>query len=76
MAAKISKVRIAAAHEGAAELIVTIAYDGGGNSEVPMDRHASEALLNICKADALDELIGQSWQQVRDALSVSYNRYK
>ena len=55
---------------------MTIAYDGGGNSEVPMDRHASEALLNICKAGALDELIGQSWQHVRDALSVSYNRYK
>ncbi|MFP6816399.1 MAG: hypothetical protein VB948_03415 [Pseudomonadales bacterium] len=76
MAAKIARVRIAAAHEGAAELIVTIAYDGGGNSEVPLDRHASEALLNICKAGELDELIGQSWQQVRDALSISYNRYK
>lgn len=55
---------------------MTIAYDGGGNSEVPLDRHASEALLNICKAGELDELIGQSWQQVRDALSISYNRYK
>jgi hypothetical protein len=76
LTAKIARVRIAAAHEGSAELIVTVAHDGGGNSEVPLDRHASEALLNICKADALDELIGQSWQQVRDALSVSYNRYQ
>jgi hypothetical protein len=76
LAAKIAKVRIAAAHEGAAELIVTVAYDGGGNSEVPLDRHASEALLLSCEAGTLDELIGQSWQQVRDALSTSYNRYK
>jgi hypothetical protein len=76
LAAKISKVRVAAAHEGAAELIVTVAHDGGGNSEVALDRHASEALLSNCKAGTLDELIGQSWQQVRDALSVSYNRYR
>jgi hypothetical protein len=74
--AKIAKVRVAAAHEGSAELIVTVAYDGGGNSEVPLDRHASEALLRNCQADGLDELIGHSWQQVRDALSVSYNRYR
>jgi hypothetical protein len=74
--AKIAKVRIAAAHEGDAELIVTVAYDGGGNSEVPLDRHASDALLRSCEASALEELIGQSWQQVRDALSVSYNRYR
>jgi hypothetical protein len=59
-----------------AELIVTVAHDGGGNSEVPLDRHASEALLRNCNANALDELIGQSWQQVRDALDTSYNRYK
>ena len=76
MLAKIAKVRVAAAHEGAAELIVTVAFEGGGNSEVALDRHASDALLRGCEAGALDELIGQSWQQVRDALSVSYNRYK
>jgi len=74
--AKIANVRVAAAHEGDAQLIVTVAFEGGGNSEVPLDRHASEALLASCEANALDELIGQSWQQVRDALSVSYNRYR
>jgi len=76
VAATIAKVRIAAAHEGDAELIVTVAYDGGGSSEVPLDRHASDALLRSCEASGLEELIGQSWQQVRDALSVSYNRYR
>jgi len=76
LAAKIARVRVAAAHEGAAELIVTVAHDGGGNSEVPLDRYASEALLRNCKAHALDELIGQSWKQVRDALDISYNRYQ
>jgi hypothetical protein len=76
LAAKISKFRVAAAHEGTAELIVTVEYDGGGNTEVPLDRHALEAMLKSCDADSTDELIGQSWQHVRDALSVSYNRYK
>lgn len=76
MAATIAKVRLAAAHEGTAELIVTVVYDGGGNSEVALDRHASDELLRSCQATGLDELIGQSWQRVRDALSVSYNRYR
>lgn len=73
--AKIAKVRVAAAHEGAAELVVTVAYEGGGSSDIPLDRHASEALLQGCSASNLDELVGQSWQKVRDALSVGYNRY-
>lgn len=76
MAAKITKVRVAAAHEGTAELIVTVGYDSGGNSEVPLDRHASEAMLRSCEANSLEELIGKSWQHVRDALSTSYNRFK
>lgn len=74
--ATISKVRLAAAHEGTAELIVTLQFDQGGQSEVALDRHASEALLHSCDAQSMDELIGQSWQQVRDALSTSYNRYQ
>ena len=76
LAAKISKFRIAAAHEGTAELIVTVDYDGGGSTEVPLDGHAIEAMLSSCGVDSTDELIGQSWQHVRDALSISFNRFK
>jgi len=76
LAAKISNFRIAAAHEGTAELIVTVDYDGGGSTDVPLDGHAIDAMLKSCGVDSTDELIGQSWQHVRDALSVSYNRFK
>ena len=72
----ITNVRIAAAHEGTAELIVTLGFDQGGQSEVALDRHASEALLRSCNASSMEDLIGRSWEQVRDALSSSYNRYQ
>ncbi len=76
MAAIIASARLAAAHEGDAELIVTVAYDGGGRTDIPLDRHASDALMQQCQAQQLEELVGQSWRQVRDALSASYNRFQ
>ncbi len=75
MAATISRVRLAAAHEGHAELIVTVLYDTGGITEVPLDRHASDALLQACEVSNPDELIGRSWTAVRDALTQSFNRF-
>ncbi len=74
--ARIARIRLAAAHEGDAELIVTVGYDNGGSTEVPLDHFASDALLSQCKASSLDELIGQDWQHVRDALHHSFNRFK
>ncbi len=75
MPATISRVRLAAAHEGTAELIVSVRFDTGGTTEVPLDRHASEALLQACSVDDPDQLVGQSWIRVRDALSSSFNRF-
>ncbi len=75
MPATISCVRMAAAHEGTAELIVSVVYDGGGTTDVPLDRYASDALLQACSVKTPDQLIGKSWAKVRDALSVSYNRF-
>lgn len=69
-------MRLAAAHEGTAELIVSVRYDSGGVTTVPLDRFASEALFSACEVLEVDQLIGKSWEVVRDALSVSYNRYK
>ena len=74
-AAKIKDVRIAAAHEGIAELIVTVEYDNGGISEIALDQVATGALMQSCQADSAEDLIGQSWELVRDALQVSYNRF-
>ncbi len=76
MSATISRVRLAAAHEGTAELIVTVTYEGGGVTQVPLDRHASDALLQACDASDPDQLVGSSWTAVRDALSRSYNRFQ
>ena len=73
MAAVISKVRIAAAHEGIAELIVSLEFSNGGHSDVPLDQNAGARLLRSCGVDEIDELIGQSWVHVRDAISGAYN---
>jgi hypothetical protein len=72
---RIAKARLAAAHEGEAELIVTIRYDNGGKTDVPLDRHASNALLTACAAEGLEDLVGQDWRHVRDALKQSFNRF-
>ncbi|MDC0067493.1 hypothetical protein OAL10_01665 [Gammaproteobacteria bacterium] len=72
----ISNVRVAAAHEGIAELVVSIQYDNGGTTEVALDQMATSALMDSCNASSIEDVKGQSWNKVRDALQVSYNRYQ
>ena len=57
-------------------MVVTIVYDNGGQTEVTLDATASDALMSNCGATTLTELHGHSWQKVRDALTLSYNRYQ
>ncbi len=76
MATVIEHARVTAAHDGVAELVVTVAYDNGGRSCVTLDEMASAALMKSCQADSLEELQGHSWHKIRDALAVSYNRYQ
>ncbi len=73
--ARISQVRVAAAHEGDAELIVTLTYANGGQSEVVLDRMATDALMTSSQAASVEGLTGVGWEQVRDALAVSWNRF-
>ena len=75
MSAKIKQARVAAAHEGVAEMIVTIEYENGGMTDVALDRSAVDSLLTNTNATGLEDLIGISWEQVRDALSASFNRF-
>ena len=76
MSAHIASARITAAHDGVAELTVTIAYDNGGSSEVTLDAYAGDALMRACNAQRLEDLTGHTWDKVRDALHSSYNRYQ
>lgn len=73
--AVIESARVAAAHEGVAELVVILRHGNGGVSEVALDALAASALLESCAARVPEELAGHSWQKVRDALAVSWNRF-
>ena len=75
-AATIRDVRVVAAHEGIAELIVSIEYENGGTTEVALDQLATSALMDSCNASSIEDVKGQPWEKVRDALQVSYNRYQ
>lgn len=75
MGAKIKQARVAAAHEGIAEMIVSIEYENGGVTDLSLDSTAVEALMTSTRATSLEALIGTSWEHVRDALTVAYNRY-
>ena len=74
--AVIKSARVAAAHDGDAELIVNISYENGGTSEVALDQVASTALMESCQVTNLDDLEGHSWEKIREALQVSYNRFQ
>lgn len=71
---RIGAVRVAAAHDGSAELQVTLIYPNGGRAEITLDEPAGRALMTACDAQDMEDLIGQRWERVRDALSVSFNR--
>ena len=74
--ALITGARVAAAHEGDAELIITLGYENGGKSEVTLDHIASDALMRSCNASRLEDLHGQGWEKIREALTLSWNRFQ
>ena len=73
--ATIKDARVIAAHDGVAELLVTIVYDNGGTTDVTLDDKAADALLRSCNADDIEDVKGHGWQKVRDALTLSFNRH-
>ena len=74
--AVIKSARVAAAHDGDAELIVSVSYENGGTSEIALDQVASTALMESCQVTNLDDLEGHGWEKIREALQVSYNRFQ
>ncbi|WP_225206428.1 hypothetical protein [Novosphingobium huizhouense] len=73
--ATISEVRIAAAHDGDAELVVVLTFANGGKSQVTLDEYATRSLMAAANADHADQLVGLGWDKVRDALIASSNRF-
>lgn len=72
--AVICDVRVAAAHDGVAELVVILEHGNGGRSEVTLDAVGAAALFRACGSTRPGELVGQGWEKVREALGVSWNR--
>jgi hypothetical protein len=73
--AVITRVRVGAGHDGAAELIVTLRHANGGLSDVTLDELAAAALLDTCGGSSTEDLIGHGWERVQHALAVSWNRF-
>lgn len=74
--AVIRDVRLAAAHDGVAELIVTLRFENGGESLVTLDEHAARNLIEARSAAGPEDLIGTGWEQVRDALAAASARFQ
>ena len=72
----ITHVQLAAAHDGVAELIVTLRFDNGGQSLITLDEYAARILLENSGVEAPEALVGTSWEHVRDALATASNRYQ
>ena len=73
--AVICRVQLGAAHDGAAELVLTLRFAGGGETLVPLDSTAVGHLMTACGAADANALLGQGWERVRDALETSSNRF-
>ncbi len=73
--AVISRVQLGAAHDGDAEMVLTLRFGNGGETHVALDGYAVDHLMAACGATDADRLVGLGWEPVRDALQASSNRY-
>jgi hypothetical protein len=73
--AVICRVQLGAAHDGAAELVLTLRFDNGGETLVALGEQAADHLMTACEAKDADALLGHGWERVRDALEASSNRF-
>ena len=73
--ATISDVHVVAAHDGDAELRITLRFGNGGQSLVTLDEYAVRSLLASAGAQTADQLVGVGWDKVRDALIASSSRF-
>tara|TARA_B100001093_G_C26246871_1_gene766857 strand:- start:339 stop:563 length:225 start_codon:yes stop_codon:yes gene_type:complete len=74
MSATVQDAEIAASHDGAAEVLLTIKHENGGLTRVPLDYFAVSKLMESCQADSIEGIIGTNWDKVRDAIQASHNQ--
>ena len=70
--AVISRVQLGAAREGHAELLITLTYPTGGQTVVPLDPTSCAQLMDLAGSSQVEELIGTTWQLVRDAIQAAH----
>jgi len=73
---RIESARIAAAHDGSAELVLALRHPNGGLGEVTLDADAAGRLFDACNVSRAEELTGFGWRAVRDALTGAWNRFQ
>ena len=74
MSATVHDAKIAASHDGSAEVLLTIKHENGGLTQVPLDYFAISMLMETCEAESIEGIIGTNWDKVRDAIQASHNR--
>jgi hypothetical protein len=67
--AVIERAEIAAGHDGAAELALSIRYDNGVIGQVVLDADTGFSVMRACGAADLNGLIGRSWREVSRGFS-------
>jgi hypothetical protein len=58
---------IAAGHDGAAELVLSLRHPNGVVEPVVLDGQKGLDLMRRCGAASLDELAGRSWREILGA---------
>ena len=67
--AVIERAEIAAGHDGAAELALSIRYQNGVAGQVTLDADTGFSIMRALGAADLSGLVGRSWREVSKGLS-------
>jgi hypothetical protein len=59
---------LAGGHDGLPDLVLHIRYENGALGNVTIDNGAGFRLMKRCGAHQIEQLAGQSWREIRNAL--------
>jgi len=60
----IAEAWFAAGHDGEAVLVVRVTHDNGGTDSVTLDSVCAQKLMEDCKAEKPENLVGQPWHRL------------